>query len=130
MTIPIHVSWQVQDVISNTRYIKDEISAVKAYKVISLLNCLGKVVEKVAATALSRLCEEKELLHPGQFGYRKQRSAIDAVAKLIYTIKKAWGKKKYLKALFLDVKGAFNYIAKNRLLSRMKELNIPSYLVR
>jgi hypothetical protein len=130
MTIPTHVSWQVQDVISNTRYIKDEISAVKAYKVISLLNCLGKVVEKVAATALSRLCEEKELLHPGQFGYRKQRSAIDAVAKLIYTTEKAWGKKKHLEALFLDVKGAFNYIAKNRLLSRMKELNIPSYLIK
>jgi Reverse transcriptase (RNA-dependent DNA polymerase) len=62
---------------------------VKVYKVISLLNCLGKVVEKVAATALSRLYEEKKLLHPGQFRYRKQRSAIDAIAKLIYTIEKA-----------------------------------------
>jgi hypothetical protein len=47
------------------------------------------VVEKVAATALSRLYEEKELLYPGQFGYRKQRSAIDAVAKFIYITEKA-----------------------------------------
>jgi hypothetical protein len=62
---------------------------VKAYRVIRPLNCLGKVVEKVAVTALSRLCKEKELLHPGQFEYRKQRSAIDAVAKLIYTTEKA-----------------------------------------
>jgi Reverse transcriptase (RNA-dependent DNA polymerase) len=62
---------------------------VKAYRVISLLNCLGKVIEKVAATALSRVCEEKELLYPGQFGCRKQRSAIDAVAKLIYITEKA-----------------------------------------
>jgi Reverse transcriptase (RNA-dependent DNA polymerase) len=62
---------------------------VKAYRVISLLNCLGKVIEKVAATALSRLCKEKELLYLGQFGYRKQRSAIDAVAKLIYITEKA-----------------------------------------
>jgi hypothetical protein len=62
---------------------------VKACRVISLLNCLEKVVEKVAATALSRVCEEKELLHPGQFRYRKQRSAINAVAKLIYIIEKA-----------------------------------------
>jgi hypothetical protein len=103
---------------------------VKAYRVISLLNCLGKVVEKVAATALSRLCEEKELLHPGQFGCRKQRSAIDAVAKLIYITEKAWENKKHLGALFLDVKGAFDYMAKNRLLLRMKELNIPSYLIK
>jgi hypothetical protein len=47
------------------------------------------VVEKVAAIELSRLCEEKKLLHPGQFEYRKQRSAIDAVAKLIYITEKA-----------------------------------------
>jgi hypothetical protein len=47
------------------------------------------MIEKVAATALSRLCKEKEVLYLGQFEYRKQRSAIDAVAKLIYTIEKA-----------------------------------------
>jgi hypothetical protein len=78
------------------------------------------VIEKVAAIALSKLCEEKKLLYPDQFGCRKQRSAINAVAKLIYTTEKVWGKKKYLKALFLDVKGAFNYMAKNRLLLRIK----------
>jgi Reverse transcriptase (RNA-dependent DNA polymerase) len=88
------------------------------------------MVKKVAATALSRLCEEKKLLHLGQFKYRKQKSAINAMAKLIYTTEKAREKKKHLEALFLDVKGAFNYMAKNRLLSRMKELNIPSYLIK
>jgi hypothetical protein len=62
---------------------------VKAYRVISLLICLKKVVEKVVATALSRVCEEKKLLYLGQFKYRKQRSAIDVVAKLIYIIEKA-----------------------------------------
>lgn len=52
------------------------------------------------------------------------------MAKLIYTTEKAWDKKEHLGALFLDVKGAFDYVAKNRLLSRMKELNIPSYLIK
>jgi hypothetical protein len=52
------------------------------------------------------------------------------VAKLIYITEKAWEKKKHLGALFLDVKGAFNYVAKNRLLLRMKELNIFSYLIK
>jgi Reverse transcriptase (RNA-dependent DNA polymerase) len=52
------------------------------------------------------------------------------VAKLIYTTEKAWEKKKHLGALFLDVKDAFDYMAKNRLLSRMKELNIPSYPIK
>jgi hypothetical protein len=47
------------------------------------------VAEKVATTAIAKFCEAKELLHEGQFGCRKQRSAIDAVAKLIYITEKA-----------------------------------------
>jgi hypothetical protein len=82
-------SWRIAKGIIFKKPNKPDSSAVKAYKVISLLNCLEKVVEKVAATALSRVCEEKKLLHPGQFGCRKQRSAIDAVAKLIYITEKA-----------------------------------------
>ena len=52
------------------------------------------------------------------------------MARLIYTTETAWNKKEHLRALFLDVKGAFDYVAKNRLLERLKELNIPNYLIR
>jgi hypothetical protein len=68
---------------------KSDYFIAKSYRVISLLNYLGKVAEKVAVTAIANFCEINELLHEGKFGYRKQRSAIDAVAKLIYTIEKA-----------------------------------------
>ena len=36
----------------------------KAYRVISLLNCLGKVAEKIIATRLSYLAETTDLLYP------------------------------------------------------------------
>jgi Reverse transcriptase (RNA-dependent DNA polymerase)/Endonuclease-reverse transcriptase len=108
---------------------KSDYSIAKSYRVISLLNCLGKVAEKVAATAIANFCEANELLHEGQFGYRKQRNAIDAVAKLIYTTEKAWNQKKLLGALFMDVKGAFDYVVKERLLQRMNKLEIPQFLI-
>jgi hypothetical protein len=47
------------------------------------------VAEKVAATAIANFYKVRELLHKGQFGYRKQKNAIDAVIKLIYIIEKA-----------------------------------------
>ena len=109
---------------------KSDYSITKSYRVISLLNCLGKVAEKVAATAIANFCEANELLHKGQFGCRKRRSAIDAVAKLIYTAEKAWSQKKLLGALFMDVKGAFDYVVKERLLQRMTELGIPQFLIK
>jgi hypothetical protein len=47
------------------------------------------VAEKVATTAIANFCEANELLHEGQFGYRKQKNAINAVVKLIYITEKA-----------------------------------------
>jgi Reverse transcriptase (RNA-dependent DNA polymerase) len=84
----------------------------KNYRVISLLNCLRKVVEKIAAKRISSFCERHEALHEGQFGCRKRRNAINAVAKLIATTKKAWQQKKLVGALFMDVKEAFNYVTR------------------
>jgi hypothetical protein len=50
---------------------KSDYSIAKSYKVISLLNYLGKVAEKVATTAIANFCKTNKLLHEGQFGYRK-----------------------------------------------------------
>jgi hypothetical protein len=51
------------------------------------------------------------------------------VAKLIATIEKAWQQKKLVKALFMDVKGAFNYVARKQLLKKMIQLKIPGDLI-
>ena len=38
---------------------------VRSYRVISSLNCIGKVVKKVVAEQLSQYCESHSKLHPG-----------------------------------------------------------------
>ena len=40
-------------------------SLAKSYRCISLLNCLGKMVEKVAAMMVSAHCETISGFHPG-----------------------------------------------------------------
>jgi len=62
---------------------KPDHRVAKAYRVITLLNCLGKVVDKVAADAIADECERRKLLHDGQFGCRKRRSAVDAFGRLM-----------------------------------------------
>jgi hypothetical protein len=57
---------------------KKDYSLPKAYRVISLLNCLGKTLKKVLATRLSYLAETGDLLQETQIGGRKQKSALDA----------------------------------------------------
>ena len=61
---------------------------VKLYKIISLLNYLGKVVEKLVAEKLSQFCEAQEKLHKRQMGERKHKLAIDAAGLMIHKVYK------------------------------------------
>ena len=43
---------------------------------------------------------------------QKKLSANDAIAILVYIVPENWSKKKLARALFMDVKGAFNHVSK------------------
>jgi hypothetical protein len=68
---------------------KPSYAIAKAYRVISLLSCLGKVVEKVAAIWIASYCEINGVFYRGQFGCRHGRSTADAVAKLVTFVEDA-----------------------------------------
>jgi len=50
---------------------KPDYKLPKAYCIITLLNCLGKIAEKLVAKRLAYLCEVYNLLHPEQLGERQ-----------------------------------------------------------
>ena len=110
---------------------KEDYSIPKSYRVIALLNCLGKVLEKIIASRLSYLANTTGLLHHTQLGGRKQRSAVDAVLLLQHYIQQERSKRKgnVTSTLFLDIKGAFDHVSKPKLLSTMQRLDLPSTLV-
>jgi hypothetical protein len=51
-------AWKTSKGILLRKARKADYSLVQSYRVISLLNCLGKVVEKIAAEAIAQYCEE------------------------------------------------------------------------
>src|SRR5699024_4561619 len=122
--------WKVAKGILLRKPNKPDYTAVKAYRVISLLNCLGKVVENIAADANCQHCETMGVLHPGQMGSRKKRSAIDAVACLIQNTHEAWKLQQLVGVLFLDVKGAFDHVNPGRLVRRLIEFGLDGDLIR
>ncbi len=90
---------------------KRDCTLTKFYRVISLLNYLGKVVEKLVAEQLSQFCKKFRKLHKEQMRVRKRRSAIDATAIFVQQVYKIWENKKIAGALLIDVKGAFDHIS-------------------
>ena len=50
---------------------KSKYATPKAYRVIALLNALGKVLERIYVIRLGYLAQTTDLLHPSQLGGRK-----------------------------------------------------------
>ena len=86
-------------------------------------------MERTAAHLIADHLERKRALHEGQYGCRKRRSCVDAVAVLINHTQHAWAAKKVAGALFMDVKSAFNNVNKAHLGKRMQALGIEPDLI-
>ncbi|KAF6525346.1 hypothetical protein HZS61_011141 [Fusarium oxysporum f. sp. conglutinans] len=69
---------------------KDDYTIAKAWRPISLLATLGKVLESVVAERISHAVETHGLLPTNHFGARKQRSAEQALVLLQEHIFSAW----------------------------------------
>ena len=108
---------------------KDDYGLAKSYRVISLLNCLGKMVEKVAAMMVSAHCEAMGRSHPGQYGCRARRSAVDAVTITIAHTQEAWRHRRITGALLMGVAAAFPSVARGCLLRKMRAMDIDECLV-
>ncbi|RKK65355.1 hypothetical protein BFJ69_g16358 [Fusarium oxysporum] len=109
---------------------KDDYTIAKAWRPISLLATLGKVLESVVTERISHAVETYGLLPINHFGARKQRSAEQALILLQEHIFSAWRSRHVVSLISFDVKGAYNGVCKERLLQRMKARGIPEGLLR
>jgi len=105
---------------------KPDYSKVRAYRVISLLDVISRLVERTAAHLIVNHLERRNErgLHDGQFVRPKRRSCVDAVAVMLNHAQQAWGEKRVAGALFMDVKSTFNNLSKEHLGRRMEALEI------
>ena len=102
----------------------------KIYRPMALLITLGKVLESLLNSRLSRITEIYDLLPQEQMGARKVRSTktvLELLIKQVYTIQGRSGEN-LANLLCLDVTGAFHKVLYNRLLHNLRMRRIPAYL--
>ncbi|WAO97111.1 Hypothetical protein NCS54_01482000 [Fusarium falciforme] len=121
--------WRHAKIIPLKKPGKGDYTVAKAWRPISLLAILGKVLESVVAERISHAVETYGLLPTNHFGARKQRSAEQALLLLQEQIYAAWRRGRIVSLVSFDVKGAYNGVWKERLLQRMKARGIPEQLV-
>ncbi|KAF6525419.1 hypothetical protein HZS61_011214 [Fusarium oxysporum f. sp. conglutinans] len=124
------VQWRSAKIIPLKKLGKDDYKVANAWRLISLLSTLGKILEAVMADRISYVVETFGLLPTNHFGGRKQRSAEQALLLLQGHTYKAWRNRKVPSLISFDVKGAYNGVFKDRLLQRLEARGIPKRLVK
>ena len=117
--------WKTATIIVLRKPRKPDYTMPGAYRPISLLNTLGKLLEVVITQCLSYYTETHNLLPDTQFSRRPGRTTEQALLVLANTINQAWLKNKVVTLVAFDLKGAFNSINKLTLNLCLRESSIP-----
>jgi Reverse transcriptase (RNA-dependent DNA polymerase) len=89
---------------------KSDYTVAKAYRPISLLECCGKLLEKVVAARLSWEVDHAALIGDRQFGSRHHYSAPDTALCLSYKAKETIRHKRIGAILLFDISRFFNHL--------------------
>lgn len=117
--IPIY--WKTAQVIMIPKPGKPPNEA-SAYRPISLLPILAKLVEKIFLNRLMPLIEDKQLLPTHQFGFRAKHSTIEQVHRITNIIEDTLENKMICSAVFLDVAKAFDKVWHKGLLTKISSV--------
>ena len=102
---------------------KPDYSLPSSYRVINLLDVVGKGLERVVVGRLEKWIQKGT--GDEQFGARKGRSSMEAVGKL-YRCWEEGGRKGVL--LCMDVKGGYENVGVGKMDKRLRELGVDMYL--
>ena len=100
----------------------------KNFRPISLLECLGKLLEKVVAKIIYKEMETHALVPSNQFGGRNASSTLDAGLTLLHDIRAAHQAGLRTGLLLFDIQGFFDNINHERLIQTFSNLGFAPEL--
>jgi hypothetical protein len=108
-----------------------DLKYAKNFRPISLLPCLGKVLERILAQRLSKLLEEKNMFSKSQSGFRRHHMTAEQLLRLSEECHMAFKKQKTVAVIFLDAEAAFDRCWHNGIRYKLKKvLDLPDRIVR
>ena len=107
-----------------------------SYRPICLLDTMGKILERIIYNRLLTCAEARGALSDLQYGFRKGRSTVDAIRRVVDIARDAiegerwrFGTKEYCAVVTLDVRNAFNSANWGRITRALFNMATPPYLM-
>ena len=100
-------------------------SEAQNYRPFSLLPTIGKILEKILWDRITTFLDKYDLLDKNHFGFRQKRGTTVALVNFFEGIREDWENGfKEVKAVFIDLKKAFDTIEQNLLLEKLENIGM------
>nr|CAH7715473.1 unnamed protein product [Callosobruchus chinensis] len=110
------------------------IDTPSAYRALCVLDAAGKLLEHLILGRLVNHIESNDSLSCNQFGFRKGRSTIGAIEKIVAIARQAAvtvNRRKRICALVaLDIKNAFNSAPRQKIVEELERIGVDRYVIR
>ena len=93
---------------------------ISNYRPISVLPCFSKILERVMYNRLYKYLTDQKILHPQQFGFRKDHSTEHAIVQLVDQIYESFENDKYTVGVFINLSKAFDTVDHTILLKKLE----------
>lgn len=121
----IPYNWKRAEIVLLSKKDKNQESA-NAFRPICLINCIGKIFEKVIYHRIQYHIYNRNLLSPNQHGFSPGKSPITALKSITEFIQDSKKNDKYSILISLDIVNAFNSLWWPAVLHQLQKLEIAS----
>ena len=123
--------WKHATVVPVPKPNKPDYSTPKAYRPVSLMECTGKLLEKVIAKRIMNdIAMHPDILPPNQFGSRPQHNTTDAALALVHRVQATRSTGYHAALILFDISGFFDHIDANRTRDILEKKGFPPNMVK
>ena len=107
---------------------KNDVNDVNYYRGITLISCFSNFFTGVLNNRIYKWAEENNIVSDAQFGFRQNKSTVDAISILNAAIRKILNNKGRLYCAFIDLRKAFDCVIRNALWYKIHRFGINAKL--
>ena len=99
------------------------------YRPISCLPVFSKIFEKVVYNQLFEFLTSNSILNPNQFGFQPNKSTVHPLLHILNYIADAFSNNKFVVAVFLDLRKAFDMVSHEIILSKLRSIGVDDIVI-